>query len=787
MVIQPFRKVVRSARPQFYHSLIFACSPYLIWQKGVYSHLNLPYTRVMGIDLSFPPGKPLDRPGPIERFMPPLEGGSVTRVLQELGSTENLLVDPFGASPHLVRESALAGGAVLVAANNPVTRFVIHHTAMPISRADLQAALAKFSIAQKDGSRIEPFVLDLYRTLCSRCGEVVSADYFVWDKDREEPILKGYGCPHCSNVIEEPTNEVDRGLAQSHTRRGLQFAMALEQISPSGDQYRRHAEAALNIYTGRALYALITLVSKLEQIEIESKLLPAAQALLLYSFDACNALWAYPEGRYRPRRLSLSPQYVESNVWRAMERAVDVWSSEGPQVQVSRWPEDGLPTSGKIAVYPGSARFLSETLARVVPKWILTALPRPNQPYWTLSALWAAWLWGREAAEPIKVALHRRRYDWFWHARALHAVFSKVRMVLEVGSQAVAFLPEAEPGFVGATLMGLDSAGFEIIGKSFRVVEGQALFQWQVDPLNATKIPEHEVEFIMSNAVKAMIEARGEPTPFVGLHAAALTKLAEERQLGTYWNSDWSNPISVLGGKLESVLYDRGHFLRIGRATEMERGVFWLVDPKNADDPLSDRVEGAVLQILRERNGIQREDLFDEIYETFRGFITPDKRFVENCLQSYAVLDPDDEWWHLREEDRFDARQSDIKEIRDLLMEIGAKMGFNLIEEDEIIWNDKAGDTQFRFRIQETARLGGALLDTEHPPTFVLPGGRAALVMARVRGDPRLSDWLKSGPRIIKFRHIRRLSTETTLTRENLYQRFTIDPPEHHDPQLPLL
>ena len=114
-------------------------------------------------------------------------------------------------------------------------------------------------------------------------------------------------------------------------------------------------------------------------------------------------------------------------------------------------------------------------------------------------------------------------------------------------------------------------------------------------------------------------------------------------------------------------------------------------------------------------------------------------------------------------------------------------MGFIQIDEEEVIWRDSAGVTQFRFRIQETARLGGAIHTLEYPPTFVLPGGRAALVMARVRGDPRLSEWLKSGPRIIKFRHIRRLATETTLTRENLNQRFTIDPPEHHDPQLPLL
>lgn len=758
-----------------------------IARKRVYSALSLPYTRVMGIDLSFPPGTPLRQPGPIERFMPPLEEGSVTQVLQDLVNTDDLIIDPFGASPQLVREAALMGQSVLVAANNPVTRFVIHYTASPLSRSDLQAALAKFSTALKDGSRLEPFLKDLYRTLCSRCGGVVSADYFVWDKEREEPILKGYECPHCSHAVEEPTSEVDRGLAKSHARRGLQFAMALEQISPPGDPYRRHAEAALSVYPTRAIFALITLVNKMNQMEFETRLIPAAQALLLFTFDACNALWTYPEGRLRPRRLSLSPQYVENNVWKALERAVGAWSSEGGHVQVKRWPEDGLPALGEIAIYPGSARFLSETLARVVPKWILTALPRPNQAYWTLSALWAAWLWGREEAIPIKVALRRRRYDWFWHARALHTVFSKVRLILEERSRVLTFVPEAEPGFIGATFMGMDGAGFKLQGTALRVSESQALFQWQFDPAAGDRIPEIVLESKLKDAVKKMLEARGEPTPFITLHAAAMGRLAEERLLGTYWEGDWSNPLSVLAGKLETVLYDRDTFVRVGRTTEIERGMYWLVNPKDAKEPLSDRVEASVLQILRENDGVGREEVFDKVYGTFGGFLSPDKRFVENCLQSYAVLHPDGVTWHLRQEDDLEARQRDKEEIRDLLVEIGTKMGFNLKGEDEIIWNDDEGIPQFRFCIQETARLGGALLPSEYPLTFVIPGGRAALVMAKVRRDPRLAEWLKSGLRILKFRHIRRLATETTLTRENLNQRFTIDPPEHQDPQLPLL
>lgn len=158
-----------------------------------------------------------------------------------------------------------------------------------------------------------------------------------------------------------------------------------------------------------------------------------------------------------------------------------------------------------------------------------------------------------------------------------------------------------------------------------------------------------------------------------------------------------------------------------------------------------------------------------------------------DCLTSYAILDPQEQIWYLREEDRPEIREGDQEEVSDLLADIGLRMGFRVVEDEGQAWCDEAGQVQYRFRIQYSAQLKNALLEERPPLTYVIPGGRASLVMAKARRDPRLGEWLKSGPRILKFRHVRRLAEETTLNRSNLVQRFTIDPPEHHDPQLPLL
>jgi hypothetical protein len=232
-------------------------------------------------------------------------------------------------------EAASEERAVLVAVNNPIARYVLERTAEPFTVQDLQSALAQLSTAPKDGGRLEPFVLDLYRTQCSRCGEWISADYFVWDKEEGEPVLKFYSCPHCSHTIEEATNEADLLRAHEYEGSGLQHAMALEQLAPQGSPERNLAEEALGVYPSRAVYAIVTLLNKLDQLEADE----AVRALLLTALDQANALWGHPEGRSRPLQLSASARFLENNVWRALEATAGHWALPNPNVGLKEWTD----------------------------------------------------------------------------------------------------------------------------------------------------------------------------------------------------------------------------------------------------------------------------------------------------------------------------------------------------------------------------------------------------------------------------------------------------------------
>jgi hypothetical protein len=740
------------------------------------------------MDISYPVGTAPDQLYPLTRFLPPLDVGSVRRAIAEQGWKGRLILDPFGVSPRLAVEAAQSDAAVVAAVNNPIIRFVLKHTLVPLDLNELQAALARLAATPKNGGRLELFLLDLYQTECSKCGAPVIADYFVWDRELDQPTQKVFSCERCNYSGEGPTSAADWNRAESYTQRGLHHAMALEQVATKGDPDRDHARAALSVYPARALYALITLMTKVAQMSWEPKLFAAAQALLLSAFDQTNALWGYPEGRSRPRQLSASPHYREINVWRALEAAVRVWAMDDPGVKLGKWTEGQLPDPGVVAVFPGPLRDLMKTFPKDSEAVVLTALPRPNQAFWTLCALWAAWLWGRDSAAPIRMALRRRRYDWAWHASALRTVLSKLHTWYEQDQALLAFVPEAEPGFTAATLASLDGVGFKLSGCAIRGDEGQAFFQWTKSDGDASEIPGEIPPSIMIEAARSYLQQRGEPAPFPLVHAAVWCHLAMNHQLAHLWEYEDAHPLSVVGEALQQAITDRRYFQHLGRGTEFESGQYWLVDAADAATPLADRVEHLVVEILRSHDGISETELDQSVCASLPGLLTPDWRLVHACICSYALEQDDGGLWFLRAEDQPDARQEDSEEIAHLLVELGSRLGFSVQQEEAITWLDAQGTPVYTFVVMATATIGTALQTyADRSFTFVMPGGRAALVTEKARRDYRLRALLEDGLRVIKFRHIRRLAGEATLTEANLAERIAIDPPGYHDPQLPLL
>lgn len=730
---------------------------------------------------SFPylPGSDPGDSHPLARYLPPVPIGAADSFLSQQPGPSLWVLDPFGAAPSLAVEMARAGKQVLVAINNPITRFLLELASSPPSRADLQGALAELAAARKGDERLETHLQSLYLTRCAKCQRQVTAEAFVWEKGGAAPIARIYQCS-CGESGEFPAAEAD----QAHAARiaatdSLHRSRALERVAAPDDPDRSYAEQALECYLPRAVYALITIVNKLDSLSLPAARRRALLALVLAAFDDANTLWPHPTERPRPRQLTVPTRFLEKNVWLALERAVERWGAE-PAIQMEEWKGNGsspeVPRqAGGVYVFEGPLRSLAPGLSAIQPGAVVTALPRPNQAFWTLSALWAGWLWGRETAAPFKAALRRRRYDWNWHAAALNAALKHLAPQLPLNAPLFALVAEPEPAFLTAALLAAAGAGFDLDSLALRTRGDPVQVLWRRRAfLRAEKeAPEIDPQ-VVSDAIEACLRQRGEPAPYLHLHAAALAAMAADRSLR--WREE---AISALHAPIRLALTRPG-FSHHAESANPETGL-WGLSGWARLEPLPDRVEIALVGHLQKNPGLTFRELETRLNADFPGLQTPSLALLRAVLTSYAL--ETDGRWRLRPEDTPSARRADLDSAAQILTSLAPRLGCTAVVEQSpwriIRWKDARG-LVYAFHLIASAVAGKILRGAIDPPercVLVLPGGRAGLLAYKLDRDPDLRSRAERW-RVVKFRHLRSLSEIPGLTRERLDRELTGDPIE---------
>ena len=188
--------------------------------------------------------------------------------------------------------------------------------------------------------------------------------------------------------------------------------------------------------------------------------------------------------------------------------------------------------NGGILLFSGRARGLAPGEIKLGGG--LAVFPRPNQAFWTLSALWAGWLWGREAALPLHPQLGRRRYDWNWHAGALHSPLGAAARLLSPGAPLVGLLPELAPGFLAAVLAASTAAGLSLAGLALRSDEEQAQVLWHAAAGRPAPVQTElakNTERIFAAGASAHLQERAEPCNYLPIYAAGLEALVQQGAL----------------------------------------------------------------------------------------------------------------------------------------------------------------------------------------------------------------------------------------------------------------
>ena len=746
---------------------------------------------------SYIPGLGPPEPGPLSRFMPPLEDGVISSWLPLHAPASAWLLDPFGFSPRLVLEAARAGYRVLVTANNPITRFLLEMTAHPSPEADFKAAMADLSAAKKGEERLGTHLQSLYMTICETCGREIQAESFLWRKGDVAPYARIYTCPHCEDsgeyVATQPDIERAKKIASTDS---LHRSRAFERVIQLDDEDRVFAEEAIEYYLPRPLYVLTTIINRLDSLNLSPERRRALNALLLVACDAGNTLWGHPAERRRPKQLNIPNQFREHNLWMQLERGLNLWTETASSVVCEAWP-DKLPESGGICIYEGRLRDLAHEVKKEIPiSAVIGSLPRPNQAFWTLSALWAGWIWGREAVEPYKLVLRRRRYDWAWNATALNAAFTHLFELLPLGTPFFGLLSEPEPSFLTSSLTAASVAGFDLQSLALRTEHDPIQLLWRRGEHLKREANEANTEEVRAS-IRSHLTERGEPASYFHVHAAGMITLTESHMLKQK-DQEFDEALRSTHSLIQTALSEDNRFVHYSTGESVDTGLWGLVTrpERNRDssaaqtkdniqgDSLSDRVEVAIVTFLQKNPNSIYLNIEEDLYPRFPGLLTPSKGMIYSVLDSYA--EKEGAAWKLRGEDVASARRNELITITAMIEAVGKRLNYSTRKQGKNYLWEEDNKIDYAFYVLASALIGRAISETPYPPeqtVIVIPGGRASLAEYKKQRDPSLAARLKKY-QLVKYRLLRTLVEVPVLTRETFEEQIASDPLEKSKSQM---
>jgi hypothetical protein len=728
---------------------------------------------------------------PLELYLPKYRAGLIPAWLDHHISSRSLILTPFSNSPQAILDAAKAGYRLIVPAHNPILRLLIESMAKPAPKEKLNTALVHLASSTKSGERIKPLVLSLYKTICPQCGGDAFARSFIWSRDQNEPISKICQCRTCGEDTEGDVDSSDITEAKKYSQSSPSHARALTRVSAPDNPIRLQVEIALRSYPARSVYALFTLYNKISGLEKGSTEKRFLELLLLYAFYRSSS----PITRIsveNDQESELSDRYIEENVWFCMEDAINVWGRENDEVALDYWPELP-PETGGICIFPDRIRELIPLLTNLPIDTALFSFPKPTLSFWALSALWTGWLWGQEAAAPLRSILSIKDHDWSWLSRAVVLTLSELNDQLSGGVQFLGSLPELDPEYLITSFSSACQAGLNPQNLTIESELKYGLSKWQSRTSDLSKESSQSKREIIRKAGIEYLKKVGEPAHTLNIYGAGLMELNQE---GLISKNELIEDQDLFLSQIkidfeENIAYRQGflHFENIGN--------WWHQDLSLSSLPHSDQVEITLVKLLINHSGpLTEKEIYHHIYQAFPGLLTPRESYIQALLESYGENTNEDPCqWMLKPSDQPKNRKNDLNDIKSILTNMGRELGFSVVFKEvadniiHLIWGTEITQ-HYNFFISVSGLLHKIINRYSSPPInswIVLPGSRAGLIHHKIQRNPILDKKITDQYHFLKFRHVRRLEEQGGLTHTNIQEQLGLDPFTTGSPQLPLI
>lgn len=725
------------------------------------------YTKIIMVqnDLAYIPAFNGSYQVPLERFFPPLPRGVFADWLSANTKPGDIILDPLGAHPMVALEAAQNSRQIVFARNNPIIWLLLETLASAPSEQKINFLVSKLLLSRQMDETFEIHLKSVYETTCTECRNIIQPNGFIWEEKADYPTSKVYSCPFCGDSGERPATEQDRANLEKLGNISIHRTRAFQRVLLGGDYEKQSIEDALDCYLPRSLYVVMLLVNRLAGLILEKEDRKLLQAILLSVFDDATSLWHWPVKDYRYLKLRVPPRFLEKNLWLSLENASNFWKTASSPVPVCYWPKLAQK-SGGICLYPRNLTQSKVLFKDEKPTAIISIFPRPNQAFWTLSALWSGWLWGQKGATPMRSALIRRHYNWLWFAQAINSTFSPFSKSCKTRIKIYGLVSQVAPNFFFGLQCGMQMAGFTLAGSAYRPADDVIQCEWEA-PWPQVTIQVYDLRELISD----FLNSRGEPAHFTEILLHCLSEISIANGIPIDEPALSESVFSQIQKSISELLQD-DRFAQSIKSNLTGGSLWWLNDPKNYLPPLSEQVELFIRTLLLNEKPVNARELERMVCNKFKGCMTPSAELIHLCLESYSdPLSEDINYYLLEPDERLFKRKLDLDEIRTILNDCASRLGFAQVDGDspeELLWLKPDKTLSHRYYLTSTCAIAGiifsALEENEAIKVIIFPGSRSRLLNYRLSHDPRLEAAKENNWHFTKYRTIRNLSKNLNLT-----------------------
>jgi hypothetical protein len=718
-------------------------------------------------------------PWQLQRFLPEIQSGLVTNWVGSKLPPDSLILDPFGSSPALLVELAHQGYRVVSCILNPIIRLLLEVNCRSYPKSDYLAAIKELSETQKENTRFDVFIQSFYQTKCASCGKQIQADEYIWEKGMEYPSMVVYDCSECGDHYEHAPNDFDKNIIDQVTRSPLYRALAINRIVGTDHELQQDAQDVSAAHLPRSLYIIVALFSKLDALTINRERKRILQTILLSVLDSANSLWPTDQQNYRPRQLTYPTQFKEYNLWKVLLRTTEKGNQSHHRVRIVQFPD--LPSPGEICIYPGRVRDLQNLYDLENFDALITVIPRPSQAFWKLSAAWSAWLLGQKESREFSRIMIRDRYDWSWHANALHGSFEVLYQKHKYKFGVFGLLSELEPAFLSCVVPSAHKARWKLTSIAVNPEDHIAEIHWEG---STTSFPSTENLYrSIEKGAESYLHYKGEPADYLEMTCSSLLELEKSNQLILEHNG---NSVQT---RLKTAFSNPVTFLHIGPGEQtLESGHWWLKNDPTGNLVFSDAVELEAVKILNSQETVTEDIIECRIRELYPLVFCEIREYLKQILISYAYLQPgENHLWKLKGKEAESNRLHDIERQILRVNDLGKRLDCTVEGEHPIIWKDKFHKHIYQFHIyQHTAFIKDLLHQDlrESQGVILLPASRLDLLEFKNKEFPAMTRVLSGGWRIVKFRLMSRIMDNPLVTLDSFTGMLKTDPVENNPDQL---